>query len=264
MANLTDAKQALIAAEAALEDAIKRETQMEKQHYQSIAEIVHDIRNPLTAMMGYLSLIRNEVAGPMGNPTYAEYFKTLDRSSERLLGICNSLLGEYSKESKSEAADPKVVNVSDLADEIRDLFAAKAKERGIKLTAKIDKAVPNLKGDPQEMYRALMNLVSNAIKFTPSGGKVEIQTEMDPKDNTFIMVVRDSGIGMTQEQIEQVTKSNLTTVSPHGDIGTGHGLTIVNNIVAGLGGKLNIVSTENGGTKIKMRFPKSLSIVGIG
>lgn len=259
MSDLTGAKQALIAAEAALEDAIKRESLMESQHYQNIGEIVHDIKNPLSAMMGYLSLIRGEVAGPIGNATYAGYFKTLDRSADRLLGICNSLLGEYTGVDKGEEPE-KVVDVSDLANEICDLFAAKAKERGIKLKAKIDKSCPNLKGDPQDMYRALMNLVSNAIKFTPSGGKVEIQTEVDPKDNTFIMVVRDSGIGMTKDQIQQVTKSNLTTVSPHGDIGTGQGLIIVNNIVAGLGGKLSIVSTENSGTKIKIRFPKSLSI----
>lgn len=259
MSDLTGAKQALVAAESALEEAIKRESAMENQHYQNIGEIVHDIKNPLSAMMGYLSLIRSEVAGPMGNDTYADYFKTLDRSADRLLGICNSLLGEYTGKDLG-VETPKVVNVTDLVDEIRDLFAAKAKERGIKLSAKIDDSFPELEGDPQDVYRALMNLVSNAIKFTPSGGKVEIQTEVDPKDNTFIMVVRDSGIGMTQEQIEQVTHSNLTTVSPHGDIGTGQGLTIVNNIVAGLGGKLNIVSTENSGTKIKIRFPKSLSI----
>jgi len=261
MPNTTTTKQALIAAEIALQDAIKRETLMESQHYQSIGEIVHDIKNPLSAMMGYLSLVRNEVAGPMGNDKYAEYFKIIDRSADRLLAICNSLLGEYAGADNS-AVDktPKIVNVSELVDEIRDLFVAKAKERGIKLTAKVENDFPNLDGDPQEMYRALMNLVSNAIKFTPSGGHVEIQSEVDPKDNTFIMVVRDSGIGMTQAQIEQVTHSNLTTVSPHGDIGTGLGLSIVNNIVAGLGGKLNIISTENGGTKIKMHFPKSMSL----
>lgn len=259
MTNPTTTKQALIAAEIALQDAIKRETVMESQHYQDIGEIVHDIKNPLSAMMGYLGLIRSEVEGPIGNDTYAEYFKTIDRSADRLLGICNSLLGEYTGVSPGAKAD-KVVNVTELVDEIRDLFVAQAKERGITLTAKVDDEFPNLEGDPQDMYRALMNLVSNAIKFTPGGGKVDIQTEVDPKDNTFIMVVRDSGVGMTQEQIEQVTQSDLTTVSPHGDIGTGQGLTIVNNIVAGLGGKLNIISTENGGTKIKMSFPKSMSL----
>lgn len=257
--NKLGAKQALVAAESALEDAIKRQSLMQHQHDQSVGEIVHDIKNPLTAMMGYLNLIRNEVAGPMENKTYAKYIETLDQSSQRLLGICNALLGEYS-DNHQQPEKEKVIDVGALVDEIRDLFTAKARERGIDLVAKVDPNFPALNGDPQEMYRALMNLVSNAVKFTPSGGKVEMHTEVDPVDGTFIMVVRDSGIGMTQEQIKQVTTSKLTTVSPHGDIGTGYGLTIVNNIVASLGGKLKIVSTENRGTRIKMRFPDSVSL----
>lgn len=257
--NEIGAKQALFAAQGALEDAIKRETLMQKQHYQSVGEIVHDIKNPLTAMMGYLSLIRNEVAGPMNNEKYTDYFKTLDKSSERLLSICNALLGEYS-EGQQQPEKEKKIDVGALVDEIRDLFAAQAKEYGVDLVAKVDPDFPEMQGDPQEMYRALMNLVSNAVKFTPTGGKVEIQTEVDPDDGTFIMVVRDSGVGMTIDQIKQVTTTNLTTVSPHGDIGTGHGLTIVNNIVASLGGKLKIVSTENRGTRIKMRFPSAVSL----
>jgi len=259
MPNLGNSKQTLIAAQAALENAIKRQTMMENQHYQSIGEIVHDIKNPLSAMMGYLSLLRSEVAGPLENPIYAEYIKTIDTSAVRLLAICNSLLGEYSGMDTNAEPD-KIINITDLVDEVRDLFYAQAKERGIELTAHVNDDFPNLEGDPQDMYRALMNLVSNAIKFTPRGGKVTIQTEIDPRDNTFIMVVRDSGVGMTQNQIEQVKTSNLTTVSPHGDIGTGLGLSIVNSIVTGLGGKLTIISTENGGTKIKMCFPSSLSV----
>lgn len=257
--NKIGAKQALVAAQEALEGAIKREDLMQKQHYQSVGEIVHDIKNPLTAMMGYLSLIQNEVAGPIGNDTYAKYVKTIDKSSKRLLDICNALLGEYS-DTHDEPEKEKTIDIGALVDEIRDLFAAKAKEHDVDLTAKVAPDFPEMRGDPQEMYRALMNLVSNAIKFTPSGGKVEIQTEVDPDDGTFIMVVRDSGVGMTMEQIKLVTTTNLTTVSPHGDIGTGHGLTIVNNIVASLGGKLKIVSTENRGTRIKMRFPSSMSL----
>jgi len=257
MPDTKNAKQALKAAETALEEAITRQAQMATQHHQNIGQIVHDIKNPLSAMLGCLNLITNEVAGPLGNTTYDQCVKTLDRSAHRLLGICNGLLGEHVGGEKTKEPD-KVFNVSDLVDEIHDLFAPQAKERGIRLAAKIDKKCPQLEGDPQEVYRAVMNLVSNAIKFTPSGGRVQIQTEVDPKDNTFIMVVRDSGVGMTQEQINQVTHANLTTVSPHGDVGTGQGLSIVNGIVAGLGGKLSIVSTENSGTKIKIKFPKSL------
>lgn len=253
------AQQALKDAEIALEDAIKRQSLMEEQHYQDISEIVHDIKNPLTAMQGYLKLIKNEVAGPIENPTYKEFFETLDRSANRLLDICNSLLGEYAQDKSGEET-PKVANVRALVGEIGDLFAAQAKEREIELKTSVAETFPQLEADPQELYRAMMNLVSNAIKFTPKGGKVDIQADLDPKDNTFIMVVRDSGVGMTQEQVKQVMESGLTTHSPHGDLGTGQGLGIVNRIVSEYGGELDIVSTENRGTRIKLKFPKAISL----
>ncbi|MCW8916264.1 MAG: hypothetical protein OQK24_10490, partial [Magnetovibrio sp.] len=103
MSDLSDAKNALKAAETALEDAIQRQSLMEKQHYQSVAEIVHDIKNPLTAMMGYISLLKNEAAGPINNPAYEGFIRTLDKSTIRLLDTCNSLLEEYA--SDVEKAD---------------------------------------------------------------------------------------------------------------------------------------------------------------
>ena len=108
------------------------------------------------------------------------------------------------------------------------------------------------------MYRVLPNLTSNAIKFTPKGGKVQIVAEIDKDDNAFIMVVRDSGIGMTPEQIKDVLDVHATTISPHGDVGTGHGLAIVNRIVKEMGGRMEIVSSENRGTKVKLKFPYDL------
>lgn len=255
----TDAKKALKAAETALEDAIQRQALMEQQHYQSISEIVHDIKNPLTAMMGYLRLISSEVAGPIENETYADYIATVDRSATRLLDLCNTLLGQYTN-AEGETETIQVADVSSLVGEIGDLFAAQAKEREIELSTSVAKDFPNLEANPQELYRAMMNLVSNALKFTPKGGKVDIQADLDPKDNTFIMVVRDSGVGMTQDQIQQVMSSSMTTESPHGDIGTGQGLGIVNRIVSDYGGKLDIISTENRGTRIKLKFPKNISL----
>ncbi len=258
MSDLIDAKKALRAAEAALKEAIERQTLMEKQHNQSVAEIVHDIKNPLTAMLGYLAMLKNEVAGPIQPTKYKDFVETLDRSANRLLEVCDSLLSEHAGQ-EDQPKRPRTVQVTDLVNEIHDMFAAKAKERSINLSTEVADDFPTLQGDPQHMYRALMNLVSNAIKFTPEGGNVAINTEVDQKDNTFVMVVRDSGIGMTQDQIEKIKDGSVSTISPHGDIGTGQGLGIVNSMVKSLGGKLNIISTENRGTKIKMEFPNTLS-----
>lgn len=258
MVRKTETKQALRDAEEALEDAIQRQSMLQSQCHQSIAEIVHDIKNPLTAMMGFLTLIKNEVAGPIGNDSYKDYMGTLDRSANRMLDICNSLLGEYAKE-KDAKQPKKIVKVSALAEEVRELFAAQAEERDVSLEAHVPTQFPDIRADPQDMYRVLTNLVSNSIKFTPRGGKVQIQAEVDEKDNSFLMVVRDSGVGMSKEQIKDVIQSHRSTVSPHGDVGTGQGLSIVNRIIRDLGGSLDIISTENRGTRIKLRFPKKIT-----
>lgn len=261
---IDNTKVALKAAENALQDAIERQSQIQSQYQHDISQIVHDLKNPLSAMMGYLALMKNEVSGPIENKTYAQYIKTLDSSAHRMLGLCHMLLEQYVGETsgdKPEETPQKTVNVTAIVDEVHDLFAAQAIEREIELSTSIDGQMPELGADPQDIYRALTNLVSNAIKFTPKGGKVDIQGEVDAKDNTFIMVVRDSGVGMTQEQIQKIKDhSEMSTVSPHGDIGTGQGLGIVSRIVSSLGGQLDIVSTENRGTRIKLKFPKKIAI----
>jgi len=267
MKTLSEAKSALREAESALEEAITREARMKKQHYLSISEIAHDIKNPLTAMIGYIAIMQSETLGPIGQEKYKPCINTLHVSANRLLGICESLLGD-NLDSVNDDSFKQVVNVGQLIDEIEDLFQAQAKDRGINLKSSVNDNFPDLRTDPNALYRALMNLVSNAIKFTPRGGKVEIVAEVDKKDGAVIMVVRDSGVGMTLGQIENVIRSHESTVSPHGDVGTGHGLAIVNRIVRDLGGSVDIVSTENLGTKVKLRIPKeiaahaSLSLVG--
>jgi len=102
-----------------------------------------------------------------------------------------------------------------------------------------------------------VNIVSNALKFTLRGGKVEIRAEIDPKDHAVIMVVRDSGVGMTGLQIQQVFDSHLTTVSPHGETGAGLGLSIVIRFIVELGGKLEISCPKQKGCRVEMYFPSN-------
>lgn len=251
------ARSTLHAAEVALEEAIRLQKLAEQKCYQNMAEVAHDIKNPLTAMMGHIAILRNEIAGPLGDKTYGTCVHALDSSSRRLLGICESLLGDDGEKAENEHP---VTNINALSDEIIELFSVQAQERGIQLDAEIPEAFPAVSADPDEMFRVLSNLVSNAMKFTPRGGKVQLLAEVDENDNAFVMVVRDSGVGMTREQIREVLMedSHASTLSPHGDIGSGYGLGIVNRIVREMGGRLDIVSSENRGTRVRIKFPSSL------
>ncbi len=264
MAKKIKPTQALGAAQTALEEAIEHQKRMDVQCKLTISEVVHDIKNPLGAMMGYIDLLKQEIAGPIKNKTYKDFIKTLDVAAHRLLELCESLLGDYStrpQTGKGAGKTTKEVDAGALVGEVKDLFFAQANERGIGLKSTVDDNFPKIRAEPLDMYRVLSNLVSNAIKFTPRGGKVQIKAEFDSKIDTFIMVVRDSGVGMTTKQInELVRNTRKTTTSPHGDTGTGQGLGVVNRIVKQMGGKLEITSTENRGTRIKLKFPKSLII----
>jgi len=250
---------ALHSAETALQEALFRQRNMERNCHQNISEVVHDIKNPLTAMIGNISLIRNEVAGPIGNKVYQDKIRVLESSTKRLLDLCNSLLSDV-PESGITKDVRQPVDVSDLINEVMDLFEEMAAQRDIVFKAHIDDMFPLIEANPNDLFRALMNLVSNAIKFTPGGGNVEVIAKTDAVDGAVIMVVRDSGVGMSLDQIRDVTQPGTTSVSPHGDVGTGFGLAIVNRIIADLGGSVDIVSSENRGTRIKLKFPSSVIV----
>jgi len=240
---------------------MERERALEAKYKRAISEIAHDIKNPLTAMLGYTSLIKNEAFGPLGDQKYKDFASTVDTAAKRLLDLCNALLDEYVERSEENTTTAEqIVDAAEMLKEIHKLFEVQAKERGISLSSNIGKDFPNLRANPQELHRAITNLVSNAVKFTPKGGKIEIGADVSSKDGTLIMVVRDSGVGMSQEQIRAVTRSHLTTLSPHGDKGTGQGIAVVNRVLRQLGGRLEIVSTENRGTRMKVHLPSSICV----
>ena len=262
--SMKDAEHALKEAENALARAIRREENLKKEHYLTVSEVVHDIKNPLTAMMGYISLMKNEIAGPLGAEVYSQYIDTLNTSSNRLLTICETLLGR--SRDDVEGTDDDVLDSQKIQDvdaakvigEIVDLYAAKAMEREINLVSDIDENFPILRASPQAIYRMLVNLMSNALKFTPKKGTVTVEAKTSEGGKALVVVVRDSGVGMTPDQIKSILDPNVTytSVSPHGDEGTGLGLPVVNRLIHDLHGKMDIVSTENKGTKIKLEIPK--------
>lgn len=245
---------ALKTAEKALEDAITDQEQAESRFYRNSAEIVHDIKNPLSAMMACFAMIRRQGVNKTHVEMSHQHFQTIEVAATRMLNICNMLLENYI-DKKDQPVEVPVVNVSNMAREVHALFSAQAEEREIQFKASISQNMLGIKGQPEDLNRVLVNLVSNALKFTPRGGAVEIKTEVDPNKSADVIVVRDSGIGMTKMQIRQIEDSHLSRQSPHGDKGTGLGLAIVNRIVRNLGGDMEIVSSHNHGTRIQIHFP---------
>ena len=262
--SLAEARTALRAAEDALEDSIERERNVKEAVEQRIAEFAHDVKNPLSAMLASSELIKDELMGPIGTAIYKDYAGILHASALRLLELCQTVLDRAPSEALDREAAPREEDFQDvdmgrLIEEVATLYGEQARQRGIALETKVTPDFPLIHAVPQHLYRAMTNLLSNAVKFTPTGGKVTIDAHLDESEDAVVLVIRDSGEGIPTAQILRIQQPYVTTVSQQGDKGTGLGLAIVNQLISQLGGSMAITSREGTGTRVTLRFPRSMT-----
>lgn len=259
-----DIKAALKTAEAALEAAIEREHERAEISRRWITEVVHDIKNPLTALLAYSNAIRNETLGPIGDARYKKYAETIHTAGQRLLDYCQTLLDEHLRDVKQRENEdaPLVrqdVDVAEMVREVVALYQELAEQRGVRLEAKIAEDFPALHTFPTNLHRALTNLVSNALKFTPRGGKVTVDAHVDENKEAVVVVVRDSGTGISANEILRILSHDGGSRSEHGEQGVGLGLIIVTRLIRQAGGTVEIKSGKNRGTAVTLRFPRELT-----
>jgi len=249
----SETKTALQEAKQALEHALQREHDLRLEIDDRIAQAAHDIKNPLSPMIGITSLMLNKTAANIPADELDKHISIIHRGCLRLLEICESLL---TMDKPVAATEPQEVNVGDMLTEISDLYQEQVEARGLKLTTSISDDFPTFHTVPQFLYRVLTNLVSNAVKFTPSGGNIALDAHLEESDDAVILVVRDSGEGISAGNILKILNPGGRTESLHGDEGTGLGLVTVNRIMTYLGGEMGISSDEETGTRVTLRFPK--------
>lgn len=263
-ATVKDLKAALKTAGAALEAAIAREREHAEDLRLRVAEVVHDIKNPLTALLAYSDLMRREALGPLGDVRYQKHAETIHAAGQRLLEYCEALLDNYLRDARRrEAGDTPLarqdVDVAGMVREVVALHQEFAAQRGIRLEAKIAKDFPALHTLPTNLHRALTNLVSNALKFTPRGGKVTVDAHVDENKEAVVVVIRDSGVGISASEILRILSQDGGTRSEHGEQGAGLGLIIVTRLIRQAGGTVEIKSGKSRGTAVTLRFPRELA-----
>ncbi|MGH7096793.1 MAG: ATP-binding protein [Stellaceae bacterium] len=220
-----------------------------------LANMSHELRTPLNAIIGFAQLMAAEMLGPMTTPKYVGYARDIATSGEHLLGIINDILDV----SKLEAGKLDLIEEPiDLVRMIRDLLRLveqKARADGVRIETGIEPGLPRLIADGRKVKQILLNLVTNAIKFSSRGGTVEIAVRMQAGAVAF--VVADHGIGMDAREV-QVAVSRFGQVSStwsRKHTGTGLGLPLAIGLTEMHGGTLSIRSHKKIGTTVTVAFP---------
>ena len=246
----------------ALTDALEnaKEASMAKGSF--LSNMSHEIRTPLNAIIGYLSIAQDEDASP---EKIRHCIENSEIASRHLLQI----IGDVLDMSAIESGKLKIAHEDfDLKKEIMDvttIFFQNAKAKGVNFETHIDElTVEWVVGDQLRLNQVLMNLLSNAVKFTPEDGHVYLDIAQKNEDERNIYIqfkVSDTGIGMSEEYMTRLfhpfEQENATTAKKYG--GSGLGLSITNNLVSMMNGKISVKSRQNVGTTftVTMHFEKS-------
>ena len=220
------------------------------------ASISHDLRTPLNAIIGFSEVIKNETFGPVENKKYKEYNLDINKSGEYLLGLVNDILDVSALEAGEKELYFEMIDFGETADACQTLVHKLAEDKNIDYRLSVSDELSLVYADERAMMQVLMNLVSNAIKFTPVGGKVTVSTQSTSQN--LEIEVSDTGIGISEEDIGLITQPfTRASGSPHHSRaeGTGLGLAIVKALVELHKGTLEIKSVLGEGTRAIVRIP---------
>ena len=221
-----------------------------------LANMSHELRTPLNAILGFSEIIEKEMLGPAGLSQYREYAGDIRESGAHLLGLINDILDFSRLEAGMFDLDEDDVDVAQVIESCVRVLKRRASTGKLKLAVRIAKTLPQLRGDERRIRQILLNLLSNASKFTPDGGTVRITADTDARGGMRIRVA-DTGIGIAAKDMDKVLApfGQVRNKSVRGVEGTGLGLPLSKTLVEKHGGKLDLKSRPGHGTTITIRFP---------
>jgi signal transduction histidine kinase len=219
-----------------------------------LATVSHELRTPLTSIAGNVEMLRDQDAGPL-TPAQAKMLATVDRNTARLWRLIEDVLTVSKIESGAFRTAMQPVSVADVVTSVVAALQPEAASRGLALTAGCAGGTMTVRGDRGQLGRLLGNLLSNALKFTPRGGRVEVTAGTDGA--MAVLTVRDTGIGIPAADRDRLfgrffRASNAVDQSIPG---AGMGLVIARTIVANHGGELDLQSALRAGTTVTVRIP---------
>jgi two-component system cell cycle sensor histidine kinase PleC len=225
---------------------------------QFLATMSHELRTPLNAIIGFSEVLHSELLGPHVVPQYREYAGDIHGSGQHLLNLINELLDLSRIEAGKYDLNEEAVSLIDIAEDCRRMVEIRAKAKGIEFTCSYGSNLPKLWGDERAIRQVVLNLLSNAMKFTPQSGKVTMVVSRSA-DGGQMVSIRDNGPGIPETEIATVLSSFGQGSLAHktAEQGAGLGLPIVQKIMELHQGRFDLFSKLRFGTEVIATFPRA-------
>jgi len=245
--------------EEARDEALKKRFEAEAANASKtafLANMSHELRTPLNAILGFSEIIAQECFGPVGSDRYRDYAGDIHSSGAHLLSLINDLLDVAKIEAGRMELAPHPLDARHIFDVALKLIGSKAREKDQALVIAVDESAPELWADERAVKQILINLVSNAVKFTPPGGRIEVIGER-AANGDFQILVRDNGPGIPHDKVDKVF-SPFNQVDNRFDRqagGTGLGLALVRGLAELHGGRAWMESDYGRGCSVFVTIP---------
>jgi cell cycle sensor histidine kinase DivJ len=220
-----------------------------------LANMSHELRTPLNAIIGFSDMLINEERMRLDGPRRQEYAKLINDSGNHLLTVVNGILDMSKLETGDFEIAPEPFGPAQVIDNCCDLLALKARENGIELSRRLADSLPELIADKRSFKQILLNLISNAVKFTERGGKVTVSATAGISE--IVVTVEDTGVGISSEDLPKIGRPFFQargTYDRRHD-GTGLGLSIVRGLVDLHGGSFEVASEVGKGARFTVQLP---------
>jgi PAS domain S-box-containing protein len=222
-----------------------------------LANMSHELRTPLNAIMGFAQILRDRWTEPE-NPKIAEYAGDILVSAQHLYGLISEIL-DYSKiDSGTVQLVEAPIDVAAMCQHCLHMVSERAQRGGLRLRTEIAERLPALNGDQRRVTQVLLNLATNAVKFTPSGGTVTIRADLDGNGN-LVLAVADTGIGISDKDLEHVFEPfvQVNRAAHAQQEGAGLGLAICKNLIELHQGRIEVSSKPGHGTTVRVILPQA-------
>ncbi len=221
-----------------------------------LASMSHELRTPLSGVLGMAEILRSGVSGPL-NERQQRSVQVIEEGGRHLLSLINDILDVAKIEAGHVVLAPEPCSVAGVCKASLSMIQAAAERKSIRLSIDVDPNASRVMADARRLHQILFNLVSNAVKFTPAGGRVSLETGVDPERGEIRFVVSDTGPGIAREDLGKLFKpfTQLDARLAREHTGTGLGLTLVRQLTELHGGRVEVESEPGQGSRFRVVLP---------